>query len=392
MIIYNKTWLANLFIQDHVNKDREAGHISKEEFKQVERAYPVGFYSPNIFIRIGLFILANIIISFAGGLFALFVSEIHAINPEIWLLVAGIACYFALEFMVKQNHHFRSGADDALLWLSGGMVFGALNLITDPGFKGYSDAIQLMFNAGFLFGISFYLSLRFADRMMATLSLLALFAFFGCFWISTGNIGTATLPFLMMILSAVGYFLSRSEMNRLRALHYQHCLQFVQVASLLVLYLSGNYYVVQQLGSLLLAKDGAYQVPMPYIFWIWTFVVPFVYIFFGVKRKDTVLLRGGLILLAAAGFTFRNYYHVMPVEATLVIIGIVILSASYVIIRYLKTPKNGITYEDLNEGGLADHLKIESLIVSEMPTGTAAPEQNRFGGGSFGGGGSSSDF
>lgn len=392
MIIYNKTSLANLLVQDKVNKDLEAGNLSKEEFKQVEKAYPVTFYSPNIFVRIGLFILASIIVSCAGGLLALFLADIRAIAPEVWLLIAGIACYFALEVMVKQHYHFRSGVDDALLWLSGGMVFGALNLLTEPLFSGYSDEIQIMFNAAILFGISGYLSLRFADRLVATVCLLALFVFFGFLWISTSAWGTATLPFLMMILSASGYFLSRSEMDRLRAIYYQHCLQFVQVASLLILYLSGNYYVVQQLGSVLLAKDGAYHVPMPYIFWIWTFLVPFVYILFGVKRKDTVLLRGGLILLAAAGFTFRNYYHVMPIEAALVIIGIVVLAASYIIIRYLKTPKNGITYEELNEGGLMDHLKIESLIVSEMPTGTALPEQNRFGGGNFGGGGSSSDF
>lgn len=392
MIIYNKSWLANLLIRERVNKDLEAGNLNREEHKQVEAAYPVGFYTPNIFVRVGLFILTTIIISFAGGLFALFVSEIRAVAPEIWLLIAGIACYFSLEIIVKKNHHFRSGVDDALLWLSGGMVFGALNLITAPLFFGYSDEIQIMFNAGFLFGIGFYLSIRFADRLMATLCLLSILAFFGLFWISTVTFGTATLPFLMMILSATCYFLSRSEMGRVRALYYQDCLQFVQVASLLVLYLSGNYYVVQQLGNQLLAKNGAYQVPMPYIFWIWTFLSPFVYLIFGVKRKDRVLLRGGLILLAAAGFTFRNYYHVMPVEATLVIIGLLILAAAYVIIRYLKTPKNGITYDDLNERGLAGHLKIESLIVSEMPTGTSLPEQSRFGGGSFGGGGSSSDF
>lgn len=392
MIIYNKIWMANLQLQDQVKKDFYAGRMTIEEVAQVRSAYPTGFYSPNIFVRVGLFILTNIIVSFSAGLLALVFSDLKEINPEIWLLLAGIACYFILEHIVKHKQHLCSGVDDALLWISGGMVFGALNLLTDHALSTYSGSFQLMVNAAFLFVISLYLSLRFADRLMATLCLVALLTAMGSFWLTIGSIGTATLPFLIMILSALAYRLAWLEKPRLRAVYYQHCLTFLQTVSLLVLYLSGNYYVVQFLGTALLSNNGAYQVPIPYIFWAWTFIVPVIYITFGIRKKDSILLRSGLILVAASGYTLRQYYHVMSTEALLVILGIVILAISYQIFSYLKTPKNGITYEDLNEGSLADQLKIESLLVAAMPTGTATSEGNRFGGGSFGGGGSSSDF
>jgi len=392
MIIYNKTWLANLIIHEQVQQDLSSGTLSSEEVKNIEKAYPVGFYSPNIFVRIGLFLLANVIVSFSGGLFALFVSDLRFIAPEVWLLAAGIACYFGLETIVKQSHHYRSGADDALLWLSGGMVFGALNLLTEPVLNNYKDTIFMMFNAGFLFGIGLFLSLRFADRLMSVLTFLAFVGCIGFFWISAVSFGTATLPLLVMILSASAYFYFSKKMTSLNAVYYLHCLKFLRVASLLVLYLAGNYFIVKQLGTQLLAADGVYEVPLPYLFWTWTFVIPFVYIFYGIRKRDMILLRSGLILVAAAGFTFRNYYHVMPAELTLVIIGLILLAASYAIIRYLKTPKYGITYEDLNQGGLSDQLKIESLIVAEMPTGAEIPQENRFGGGSLGGGGASGTF
>lgn len=392
MIIYNKIWMSNLNIQNQVKKDYHAGNITLEEVVKVKQAYPAGFYSPNIFVRIGLFILTNIIVSFSAGLLTLIFSDIKDILPAIWLLLSGVACYFVLEHVVKHKHHLCSGADDALLWISGGMVFGAINLLIDPVVNNFSSSIQIMFNAAFLSIISLYLSLRFADRLMATVAFLAFLLTIGSFWISIGTIGTSTLPFLIMILAATGYKLSSAYKTHFKALYYQHCLLFLQMASLLVLYLSGNYYVVQLLGTELLSSSGQYQVPMPYVFWIWTFVIPLVYIALGIQKKDSILLRSGLILLAASGFTLRQYYDLMSTEALLVIIGLFILVIAYQLYQYLKTPKNGITYEDLNEGNLADHLKLESLIVAAMPTSTAAPAGSRFGGGDFGGGGSAADF
>ncbi|WP_449435710.1 hypothetical protein [Pedobacter steynii] len=64
MIIYNNIWLANLLIREEAQKARKAEAISIDEQKKIADKYPVGFYTPNIFIRIGLFILTCIIVSF----------------------------------------------------------------------------------------------------------------------------------------------------------------------------------------------------------------------------------------------------------------------------------------------------------------------------------------
>ena len=57
MIAYNKTSLHNERIQEQSTTVFENNFISKEELQNIQLKYPVPFYTLNIFIRIGLFIL-----------------------------------------------------------------------------------------------------------------------------------------------------------------------------------------------------------------------------------------------------------------------------------------------------------------------------------------------
>lgn len=391
MIIYNQSWLKNLIIKEQVHHELRSGDITTEELKNIETAYPIGFYSPNIFVRIGLFILTAVIFSFSSGLISLIFLGSHSDSPATWSLIMGIAGYVALEIIAGQKNHFKAGTDDALMWISGGFIISAYFFYTEKAFQ--NDTAQILFTSGFILLLALYFTLRFANPLMTVICFSALLIFLAVSWNNAGAFGTATLPFFIMILSGLGYFLSSRSIHSLKTIYYRSCLKWLQTAGLLILYLAGNYYVVQQLGSLLYSSESTYHVPMPWFFWAWTVLMPFVYIGFGIKKKDVILLRTGSVLIAAAAFTFRNYYHVMPVEATLVLIGIIMLAIAYGLIRYLKIPKNGITYEDLDENSLSDNLKIESLVVSAIPTPTAggAPA-DRFGGGSFGGGGSSGNF
>jgi hypothetical protein len=65
MQAYNKSWLKNLVIQKEASDAFEMECISKEEQGNINLAYPVGFYTPNFFIRIGLFALTVIIMLFS---------------------------------------------------------------------------------------------------------------------------------------------------------------------------------------------------------------------------------------------------------------------------------------------------------------------------------------
>lgn len=390
MIAYNKIWLKNLLVQEQSEVAYRQGDITAAEMKAILEKYPVGLYTPNIFIRVGLFLLTGVICSFAYGLISLIISSSDIIFTPGYFLFLGIITYVALELVVKNINHFRSGVDDALIWYSSGLILSAFYLYTDKGDWMIQQDLAI---AGFMVALGTYYSLRFADVLMTIATFLSFIAYIFIAWNKIPIWGMATMPFLMMAIGLLSYLISRFNISKPLTIHYTNCLLALQVLSLLLLYLAGNYFVVQTLGNETAPTENA-RVPFAPFFWAWTILIPFLYLGIGIKKKDVVLLRTGLLLVAAAAFTFRNYYHVMPIDVTLSIIGAVLLLGAYLIMRYLKTPKHGFTYEVLDEENIMDKLKIESLIVSETFSGTpATPDPGtHFGGGNFGGGGASSNF
>ena len=389
MIVYNKTWLANLRLQAVVKKDFLHGCITADEFKAITEKYPVGFYTPTLFVRVGLFILTLIIVLFADGLISLIFASFGAIESSGWFFFLGIASYIALELIVNSNNHFRSGVDDALLFISGCLFAIGFAIMLSR-----NETMDYMALSGIIFLLTLYLSLRFADILTTSVCCISFFAFIFFWWIRVMPAGLSTAPFAMMLVSGGIYWLSRMNSKKEKFIDYDNCFGIIQIVSLLALYAAGNYYVIQTLSTQMAGKTGA--VPFRALFWGWTILMPFVYVTFGINKKDVILLRTGLLLIAATALTFRNYYHILPVDVALTIIGVVILSVVYIVARYLKTPKHGFTSAETDDGHLMDHLKIESLVIAETfshaPQQPMANEGVKFGGGDFGGGGSSGGF
>ena len=103
MIAYNKDWLNNLNSRKDVEDAYDEACLTKEEFETIKNKYPVGFYSPNVFIGIGLLLLTIVIASFSFGLFALiFMSSIERMVGVLAIFFAG-CCY---RRQVLFMHHF----------------------------------------------------------------------------------------------------------------------------------------------------------------------------------------------------------------------------------------------------------------------------------------------
>ncbi len=133
----------------------------------------------------------------------------------------------------------------------------------------------------------------------------------------------------------------------------------VQLISLLTLYAAGNYFVVSMLSSLLHNSPSDINVSLPFswFFWLWTILLPFVYVLLGIKNKNLMLLRIGLLLVVLAGLTFRMIFHLLPTEYALVLSGTVLPVVAIVLIKYLKTPKNGFTYTQRSSKHWANNIK-----------------------------------
>jgi len=391
MIIHNKAWLNNLKLHEQFEDDYDAGCLTKEELKTLKAKYFVGFDSHSILMRVGLFVLTLIIISFSTGTLSLILSEAHLIYNFVWPLILGVANYIILEKWVKNNYHYGTGVDNALIMTTAGFFIGSFGWMMDAIDSTQSHFISISL---FAFLVSVYLAMRFADLLMSALSCLSLLAFVFFTWQQLGGFGMATLPFVLMLVSGGVYYFSKSVIYHPKAYYYDHCLHVVQTISLLTLYLSGNYYVVNELSNELNNTPGA-PLPFGFIFWLFTILLPFAYIGWGAKSRNMIMLRIGLLLVAGAVYTFRTYYHVLPIEVALSIGGAIMLLISYAVIKYLKTPKHGFTTAPLKRSSILDHLNVESIIIGETfgNTGTAPTDAgSRFGGGSAGGGGSSAGY
>jgi hypothetical protein len=384
MIAYNITSLHNKTVQEEATTAFENDLMSIEELQQIKQKYPVQFYTPNMFIRIGLFILTLIVLSFSFSFFSLlFMNSLESAWKGLMLFFA-ILTYVALEFMIQTKQHYNSGVDDALLWNFAGMLFGSIALIIDSG---------TLTNCIIVFFISLYCVIRFADRIISIVTFLSLLAIL--FFVFSDHLGIskAIIPFVLMAASAAVYFLIRSLEKKATLKDYEHCFTMIIIVSLLSFYAAGNYYVVREVNNAMfhLTNDGS--LPLGWLFWILTVLIPIVYVIRGVQKKDGIFLRIGLLLIAAMIFTIRYYHAVLPYEVAMTIAGLALLVVSYGLISYLKQPKFGFTYADQDKENKDEKSLIESILIAETMGQQAKPaETTKFGGGSFGGGGAGGEF
>jgi hypothetical protein len=248
-----------------------------------------------------------------------------------------------------------------------------------------------------VFILASYFLLRFGNALMGGLAFLSFLVIVFYSVIRLGDMAKNAMPFLLMAISFFVYWLMRQNKNDNRARYYKTCCSLIEILALITLYAAGNYFVVREVSNSmfdLYLKEGE-SIPGGWFFWITTIGLPVVYIFSGIQKKDVILLRTGLLFVAAIVFTIRIYYHVAPLEITMTIGGIIMIIIAYAITKYLSTPKHGFTHAEPNDPQLAGLLQLESLVVTQTFHQTAATESGKhteFGGGSTGGGGATGNY
>lgn len=386
MIAYNHTSLDNLLIQEEVENALQQDLLSKEEAAGIENKYPVNLYTPNLFIRIGLLLLTAIVVLMGYGVFCLIVLNGGEKGFGIMTIFYSLIIYGGLEFMIREKKHFRSGIDDGLILFGIGFIVAAINILADGSMSFLGQSILIFIPA-------LYYLLRFGNVLMAGISFLSFLAIIFSFFIRFGDAAKTAMPFLLMALSLVVYWLMKKGKKQTMLRHYRPCLTFIEILALLVLYIAGNYFVVREVSNSMFnlqLKEGE-SIPGAWLFWIITILLPLIYIFRGLQKRDVILLRTGLILVGAIVFTIRYYHHVAPIEIAMTIGGIIMILIAYFVTKYLTPPKHGFTHAEPNDPKLKGLLNLESLVITETfhQTPVEQGEGFKFGGGSSGGAGSS---
>jgi hypothetical protein len=330
-------------------------------------------YSPNLFIRAGLFALTCIIV-LGTYLLLLVMGGVSAEGyMRITFVVWGLLMWMGMIYFIRGKHHRHSGVDDGLNWM--GIAFMGL------GLTGWFQALP---NDGsaliwmVLCGIGTLLT---SDRFLA----LATFTF------ALMTIYFASQPvheiglICMGVFSLIVYWLAVRGLSLGQPDQYQDCLEILTYVALAALYTSLNYYFADTTGY------------RPFRFG-WGFVattalIPITYLMYGMVEKDRALLDIGVLALAASVLTFRYYHPLLPVEAALTLAGTALILISWGLIRYLRTPRHGFTSakDPASDGRALQALKVAQTLVVNQAFGPAPAPGNssatESGGGSFGGGG-----
>lgn len=384
MIAYDKNGLDALLIKDTARQWHEKGLLSDEKWQNIRERHPPPFYSPNVFIRIGLAVFCLILLIAAMGLAFMFVEPNSMNGAALFSIFWGVICIFLLEIWAIQSaRHFGSGIDDMLLyagvWTIIGSLWSFLDYDTDP--LVYTGLAWPFLLAG---------SIRYADRMMTAAAYCCSLLIVLLLVHKIPKLSLYLMPFAGMAFSAAAWFFARNGQERYAWRHWHGGLAIVEWLALITFYAAGNYWVVQQAG---LAFFELEQAPLAWFFWLFTFAVPALYLFMGLRRKDRLMLDAGLGAVAAMVFTYRYYFHVMPLAWAAAIGGAILLAVSYFSIRYLRKHTTGYTYDADDKKSLLQEAEVQVIAQTVGHQTTATPAQKDImGGGQFGGGGAGSEF
>jgi len=448
---YNKNWIDAINIKANSARLKNNNLISEEQLNQINATYKEEFYSPNMFVRIGLFIftfiLANSALGILGTIIA--VSITNEIVFGVLCLIGSAILLFSLQFFIKNKNHYRSGIDDCLLYLAVSFIVFGILLFTD-----FSNTKFIVFICVPLLAFA---SFRYMDSLLAFLA-------FVCFhvWIflvaADFELGKAFMPFIFLLSSLCVAFISHKLLRNDRFVYWKHIFKVLKVVALLMVYLSMNYFVVRE-GNILLSEtsvdmstnkeyeavqksinsnqefiNSSYSdtlhtlsdeemtrlsneneelytklyaierdelskarsggLPMSFIFIICTLLFPIIYIILGLRSKDRLFLVTGLIILVGTVATYQFYTPDFPYEYTITLGGLLMLVVAWSSIRFLKTNNRVFTFEQDSDKENQGLLNAEAFMVSQT-TGHMSPDGNQgseFGGGSFGGGGAGGKY
>ncbi|MCU0431170.1 MAG: hypothetical protein MUF42_14495 [Cytophagaceae bacterium] len=365
----------------------------KKKAKQLLASIPESLHSTGIFLRIALALFTFILACSGVGLLSLMFlgGGWNEIGYGIFSIVCSVAFFFILENYISHKHSYGTGVDDMLTYLTfvsfmTGFVLFFIDSSNNDALIGVIIALCACLLASLL-------ALRYVDRLCM---LVALSAGYSAVFIlfKSSSLGTTLLPFIGAALGGLTYW-GAGKLRKNIAWHLWDSLWWMaEITGLVLLYASLNYYVVRNLSESLMGiyLEEGQDIPLAFIFYACTALIPLVYVWQGTVRKNRILFRTGLVLIALSAITFKVYFSTGHHEITLTVSGALLLLFSYGIHRWLQMDRAGLTLqEDQEEEKLLDAESL--LIVSSVsiPSTQQVPKQD-FGNGSFGGGGSTGDF
>lgn len=395
MTAYDKTLLNNVYIDEEANRLKQSGFISTEQYKLIHSQLPKLKSQNNLFIRIGFFILGCMLYSSICGFISLIGIGGMDNGYLFFIYLFAIIGFGAKEYMSREMNYFGFGLDDAFILGAIGTLLTAIGLTFEQNYE--TNYLAVILVMAIVTSIAY---LRYLNLSLALLACIGITGSIAYMVFDYLIIGKTILPFVMLLFSGAGYFISKKKLQNLTAQYYYNGLKLAKGFCLILFYLAGNYYVVREL-NFSLSEDYFYsgvspEIPFALFFWAFTFIIPAVYLVYSLKNKDRMMLWIGFLALCFSFFSFRMYHHVLPPEVALTIGGLVLFAFTYFAIKKTKFNETGITFKADRFTDPNAFSNLQTLVAASQfgiePEIKAEDSPMEFGGGGFSGGGSNGEF
>ena len=385
MQAYNKSELENYFLTEEAKKLYQKKFLSKEQLQNINAQLVQLKSNPNIFFRIGFFFLGSFLISTIISAFGLILFPLISEDFEFIFFFYAIVAYVGLEVLVNMKF-FRHGLDDAFVLTSQISFSIGIGILT--------EAVLPVLIAMLVLGLFF--AIRFINSISAVIAFIGLVGIFFNLIVEHDVMPKFYLSFVGLILAILVYFFVVHLSKNQNFYPYFKTFDTIRIASLLLGYLSMNYLVVRELSQSLMNLEitNKSDVPLAFVFYGLTFLIPLLYFFLGIKWKDKLVLYTGLVTLTFGFYSIRHYYYFFPIEYVMVISGILLFGLAYFIIQQLKNKTEGVTFQpdrDSDDSLLFNAQAVLSLANANTPAPTQSNPME-FGGGGFSGGGAGEKF
>ena len=384
---YHLPWLYNLELIKEAKRWAKAGMIPPDQWRLLLQQHAVGFYHPNLIIRIILLMATLIALGGITGFLGLGLAEVGEGALAVLTFLYGLVSFLVLERQfIRSSNHYKSGVTEGLLYHAIGFTVGGFAWMMDGNVP-----VTLLF-AVLVFAFS---AIRFLDLVSTAGAIAALAGFVFDALSDASPVMRGFIPIAMIVVFASLYLGVTALKRKDHLWPWTDVLTVAETLCLLLVYAAGNYMVVRELSVELmgLVLNEGEDIPLAIVFYLLTAGIPLLYLWIGIRKKDVVMLRVSLAALAFAIFTFKYYYGFLSPEVTLTIGGALLLAATGWLLHFLRTPRQGYTRELLLPEKWGNE-QLQALVVSQTLGGNrpGADVPAEGGGGESGGGGATTSF
>lgn len=384
MLAYDKTKLENEALVSEAKVLYKMKFISKAQLAEVSSKLPLLQSNGNILVRIGFFLLGCFLFSSVLGSFMLLFMPLMENNYKVMVYFYALIGLVGTELLAAQYYH-KHGLDDAFILTMQGAFYSAIGV----SFEAILPVFAVMIVIGLICCI------RYVHTLSALISCIGLVGLLFCLITDEHLMDTMFLPFVGFFLAIVIYAVYKKLNSNPKYYLYTNALRVTKVFSSALGYFSVNYMVVRELSQRLMGivvEEGG-DIPLAFLFYGLTFIIPLFYITYSIYAKDRMLLIVGLLTIGYSFFTIRYYYQLMPLEIALLLGGLLLFGIAFTAIKILQHKETGVTFKPDRGSDSNLLLNAQALIMSTQTDIKIAPENKMpFGGGGFSGGGAGETF